>query len=203
MGEEGIGISSFSYLCWLFSTKSVDGKKKKKKVVLAGSRDSSFHPPESPTLNRPASLPHATPLSSPTRCISIIKAILQCNPFWPSCSEERQHPLTFSDFQAWFLVYSASTSSGSSRDSRIRGSLSGLVLQKKWPQSLPNHLTWHSYPTTGLETLPLYGTDLSVCPENITECLPYSRHLSKGMLAEEKWSEATFLCFTYEKTVNV
>ena len=36
--------------------------------------------------------------------------------------------LTFSDFQAWFLVYSASTRSGASLDSRTRGSRSGLVL---------------------------------------------------------------------------
>lgn len=38
---------------------------------------------------------------------------------------------TFSDFHAWFLVYSASTRLGSSLDSRINGSLSGLVLHKK------------------------------------------------------------------------
>lgn len=38
--------------------------------------------------------------------------------------------LTLSDFQAWFLVYSASTSCGASLDRRIRGSRSGLVLSK-------------------------------------------------------------------------
>lgn len=39
--------------------------------------------------------------------------------------------LTLSDFQAWFFVYSASTSSGASLDRRIRGSRSGLVLSQK------------------------------------------------------------------------
>lgn len=38
--------------------------------------------------------------------------------------------LTRSDFQAWFFVYSASTSSGSSLDRRIRGSRSALVLSQ-------------------------------------------------------------------------
>lgn len=38
--------------------------------------------------------------------------------------------LTFSDFHAWFFVYSASTSSGVSLDRRTRGSRSGLVLSK-------------------------------------------------------------------------
>lgn len=38
---------------------------------------------------------------------------------------------TRSDFQAWFFVYSASTSSGSSLDRRIRGSRSALVLSKE------------------------------------------------------------------------
>lgn len=44
--------------------------------------------------------------------------------------------MTFSDFQAWFFVYSASTSSGSSLDSRTNGSRSGLVLAQQHGEEL-------------------------------------------------------------------
>lgn len=48
-----------------------------------------------------------------------------------SCHICRYAVQTRSDFQAWFFVYSASTSSGSSLDRRIRGSRSALVLSKE------------------------------------------------------------------------
>lgn len=107
-------------------------------------------------------------------------------PFWSSHSEDRQHPHTFSDFQAWFLVYSASTSSGFSRDSRMRGSLSELVLHKKCHQLLPEQLTQHSYPNTGLKTQPFFQIDLGMSPESIIKCQPSSIHLSKCILLGEK-----------------
>lgn len=44
--------------------------------------------------------------------------------------------MTFSDFQAWFFVYSASTRSGSSLDSRTNGSRSGLVLAQQHREEL-------------------------------------------------------------------
>lgn len=103
-------------------------------------------------------------------------------PFWSSHSEDRQHPHTFSDFQAWFLVYSASTSSGFSRDSRMRGSLSELVLHKKCHQLLPKHFTQHNYPNMGLKTQLLFQVDLSMPLESIIKCQPSSACLFDGSL---------------------
>lgn len=139
----------------------------------------SFHPPEScgyqQTYKRPSC--YRITHNSPTRCISIIQSLWL--PFLV-LTLRRQHPHTFSDFQAWFLVYSASTSSGFSRDSRMRGSLSELVLHKKCHQLLPKHFTQHNYPNMGLKTWLLFQVDLSMPPESIIKCQPSSACLSDG-----------------------
>lgn len=126
--------------------------KKKKRLAWRALETAAFHPPEScgyQQIYKPLSCYRIT-RNSPTRCISIIKSTFGY-PFWSSCPEDRKHPHTFSDFQAWFLVYSASTSSGFSRDSRMRGSLSELVLHKKRHWLLPKHLTPCSHLDTGLK----------------------------------------------------
>lgn len=63
---------------------------------------------------------------------------------------------TFSDLQAWFLVYSASTRSGWSLESRMRGSRSELVL---WRSRTEELLYLRSHHTT--------HRDIQGCPKRI------------------------------------
>lgn len=121
--------------------------------------------------------------NSPTRCFSLIKAILQCHPFWPSHSEDRQTPTHLFRFPSLvfsvlsvnkFRVFSGQQDEGISLRACSGKEMLSLIANSHDSTQLTDYRTWG--------TASFWGSPPCVPPKHYevcTQCISVQGYMNR------------------------